>query len=112
MGGGEYIYCYVSSDDFFYPMTTNRTRTGGYVMEHRLVVAKAIGRCLLPWEIIHHKGVKYTGTKNRQDNRYPENLELLAGRVEHAPYNILQQQMKRLQKENDELRNMLREIKR
>jgi hypothetical protein len=48
----------------------------GYVLEHRLIVEKKIGRYLIPDEIIHHKNEKPS------DNRI-ENLELLKSQSIH-----------------------------
>lgn len=68
---GGYILLRLESDSFFYSMTN----VNGYVPEHRLVMAKQLGRCLHPWEIVHHKGVRFTGIENRSDNLI-DNLEL------------------------------------
>lgn len=54
---------------------------GSWMLEHRLVMERLLGRKLLPSEHVHHKN------ENRQDNR-PENLELLTKAEhlrEHAP---------------------------
>jgi len=61
-----YAVVYLNAEDKFYPMT----RTGGYVMEHRLVMANKLDRCLRKDEIIHHLNGM------RQDNRL-ENLVIV-----------------------------------
>jgi len=53
--GDGYVLIKLSEDDFFRSMAGKQ----GYVLEHRLVVAKSLGRCLQPWEKVHHKnGIK------------------------------------------------------
>lgn len=60
-----YIQVQIYPDNSYYPMANPY----GTVMEHRLIMAQHLGRCLTKEEIVHHKnGVK-------DDNRV-ENLEL------------------------------------
>ncbi|MBA7579556.1 hypothetical protein ES708_21427 [subsurface metagenome] len=66
-----YVRIWLSPDDFFYPMASK----DGYVLEHRLVMAKYLGRNLQSWEIVHHKGKRYTDRENKSDN-LRDNLEL------------------------------------
>ena len=66
-------------DDFFYPMADYKC----YVGEHRLVMAKYLGRCLQPWECVHHKGIRYSGIENKADNSL-DNLELTSSAGEHS----------------------------
>jgi hypothetical protein len=67
---GPYFGIRLSPDDDYYPMVNAH----GIVLEHRLVMARHMGRCLLPdpFEIVHHK------FGNKRDNRI-EMLELSSG---------------------------------
>lgn len=68
-----YIFVKLPRDNPFYEMADQR----GYVFEHRLVMARHLGRPLQRGEIVHHKnGV-------RDDNRI-ENLELVPTCREHT----------------------------
>lgn len=74
---GGYIQVKLYPDNFFYAMA----RADGYVMEHRLVMARHLGRALHSWEAVHHKNGK------RDDNRL-ENLELTDRRNHIADHNL------------------------
>lgn len=52
-----------------------------YVLEHRLVMEKMIGRYLLPNEVVHHKD------GNRLNNS-PENLQLFSENSEHLRHEL------------------------
>ena len=92
-----YIMVYISPDDFFSPM---RSKTG-YIREHRLVMAKSLRRCLLPWEVVHHKN----GVKN--DNRL-ENLELIDSNSRHNTQD--KRYIRQLEKENGKLRERIQKL--
>lgn len=76
----------------------------GYVPEHRLVVAKCLGRCLQLWELVHHKHSRYPAgsIEDKQDNRYPENLQLVTD-DRHKQITILEHRIKKLELSNEEL---------
>jgi hypothetical protein len=70
-----YINVYVNKNNPFRPMAQKST---GYVFEHRLIMARHLGRCLKSWEVVHHIN------RNKQDNRI-ENLLLLSTDYSHIP---------------------------
>lgn len=88
-----YVVMHIPNDNPLYPMSAR-----GRILEHRLVVAKALGRCLQPWEIVHHKGTKFPlgSIENKQDNRYPENLDLTLTR-EHDQITLMQATINKLE---------------
>ena len=66
---------YIRCPTEFLPMA----RKDGYVMEHRLIVAKVLGRCLERAEAVHHMN------HNPVDNR-EENLALFSTNRDHKLY--------------------------
>ena len=96
-----YILVWLPSNDFFHSMCN----AVGYVAEHRLVVAKALGRCLHRWEIVHHK----EGFA-KDDNRYPETLQLV-GNDRHNQITILKNRIEFLERKVINLQNQIKALK-
>jgi len=82
-GRNSYILIHLALDDFFRQMSSKGQK--GYVAEHRLIMAKHMGRNLHSWEIVHHKnGIK-------DDNRI-ENLQLVSD-DKHKQITILERKV-------------------
>lgn len=100
-----YIFVRLAPNDFFYAMANLR----GYVREHRLVVARALGRCLQSWEIVHHKHAKYPvgSDGDKQDNRYPENLQLVQ-EMQHNQLTVVERMIRELEAKVDKQEKLIR----
>jgi len=104
-----YVYIYINSDSPYISMVSQANRNvagGGYISEHRLVMAKHLGRLLKPYEVVHHKN------HIRNDNRI-ENLYLTTIR-EHQAITALENRLQgaenriiKLEAENTLLRRQL-----
>ncbi len=88
-------------DDPYYDLMA-RSYTN-YVLEHRIIMARHLGRALLSTEVVHHlNGIK-------ADNRI-ENLELLKDRTTHLPSMAEAATVKRLQKEIVKLKKVIKDM--
>jgi hypothetical protein len=91
-----YVQILLQPGDFFYLMAGK----SGYVFEHRLVMAKHLGRCLQDWELVHHKGIKFPqNSRENKGHNVIENLQLITDE-RHNQITILENKIKRLEKRN------------
>jgi len=70
--GYKIVYC---------PNHPNRRKNTPYILEHRLVMEKMIGRYLRPEEVVHHRN------RVKTDN-LPENLQLFSENSEHLAHEL------------------------
>lgn len=92
-----YMMIVLRKDD---PYSVMRNYTG-YVCEHRIVMARHIGRPLERWEVVHHKN------GNKLDNRI-ENLELMETPQKHETYTIMEREISKLRAKVQEVEAKLR----
>jgi hypothetical protein len=95
-----YVTVFVDKNDFFYPMAFKKNP---YVPEHRLVMAKHLGRLLHTWEIVHHIN------GNKSDNRI-ENLQITSD-LGHKQITLLESKINRLIESQEELKKEIRVLR-
>lgn len=91
-----YIGILLRPDDFFYPMADHK----GYVLEHRLIIAKRLGRNLHSWEIVHH-------IDHIRDHNEDNNLQLVSD-DRHNQLTILETKMDRQTQLIEDLRKEIK----
>lgn len=96
-----YIECVIYPEDTLAIMGRKGQGSRLRVFEHRLVIARHLGRPLEDWEIVHHKN------GNRSDNRV-ENLELLPNSASNIAYAVLEQEIQKLNEQQQELLQLTR----
>lgn len=92
-----YIVIRINKDNPYFDMCTPTPNgKSGYVREHRLVMAKEMGRPLIPTELVHHiNGV-------RSDNRVENLCVTERGEHEHRTFiKILQKRIRQLEEQID-----------
>jgi len=96
-----YFAIRVRPDNPYYPMVDHM----GYVLEHRLVMAEHLGRCLDRSEIVHHCHTRFPvgSDEDRGDNRI-ENLKLVRHKDGHNAITALERQVRLLKTEVESLK--------
>ena len=83
------VRVYVTSDHPFFVMAHKCSRDYA-ILEHRLVMATHLSRCLESWEVVHH--IDGDNCNNSLDN-----LVLLPNQAMHTAYTLLQVAMRNLE---------------
>jgi hypothetical protein len=97
----KYRLVYISIDSTYSSMIGyKRNKHGGYIKEHRLIMAMYLGRCLQSWEVVHHKN-------HIRDDNSLENLELMVNN-EHHVLTILENKVKYLEDDIKEQSKLVR----
>ena len=74
-----YVFIRIYEDNPFFGMVAKGKP--GYILEHRLIMAQTLERCLSSKEFVHHKD------GNRQNNKI-ENLELTTNKAHQKGYRL------------------------